>query len=628
MKIVLKTIFVTIIALQMLSCDEYLDVTPDNIATLDNVFNRRNTAEQYLFTCYSYIPSHASVNDNPGFLGADEMWSVPSSSNGNFQIAKGNQGVVEPYTNLWKRMYQGIRICNIFLENIETVPDLTSAEKNRWVSEVKFLKAYYHYTLLRMYGPIVLVKENLLVSDDVETVKVPRSPIDECFDYIIELLDESYKDLPDRIENEVSELGRITKAISISLKAQILVSVASPLFNGNSDYGGFRNKDGTPLFNSVYDEAKWQIAADACKAAIEYCESVGHRLYLYEPRFSQYDLSPTTLTKLSIRNSLTEKWNPEIIWANTNSYVIDLQGKATPRGLDPNLGDNGETRGDMAPPLKIVEKFYSANGVPINEDITYDYEGRFDLETPTAEHKYNLKEGYTTAKLNFNREPRYYASLGFDGGIWYGQGRYDDESDDLLFVSSKMGQPASMIVLHAFSTTGYWPKKFVHFQSIVNPGNTYTTENYPFPVIRLNDLYLLYAEALNEARGPSTEVYEYLDRVRTRAGIPNVERAWSDFSKNPGKVRSKDGLREIIHQERTIELAFEGYRFWDLRRWKTAVNELNKPITGWDLDQEEALGYYREKLIYKQTFIPRDYFWPIEEKAILSNSNLVQNPGW
>jgi len=87
-------------------------------------------------------------------------------------------------------------------------------------------------------------------------------------------------------------------------------------------------------------------------------------------------------------------------------------------------------------------------------------------------------------------------------------------------------------------------------------------------------------------------------------------------------------LRKIIHQERLIELAFEGKRFWDLRRWKEAVNELNQPITGWDLDQESAEGYYRERLIFNQTFSTRDYLWPLNENALLANDKLVQNPGW
>ena len=219
----------------------------------------------------------------------------------------------------------------------------------------------------------------------------------------------------------------------------MLVTAASPLFNGNLDYKGFTNKDGTPLFNTIPDETKWQKAATACKVAINFCDSLGHKLYTYQPQFSQYSLSDTMLIQMSIRNAFNEKWNSEVIWANTNSQIVGLQGNATPRGLDPALVASTGAQGNIAPPIKIAELFYSDNGVPIDEDITWDYSSRFKLRIPEYEHRYNLKQGYTTVRLHFNRENRYYASLGFDGGIWYGQGRFDDNSDNLLFVSSKRG---------------------------------------------------------------------------------------------------------------------------------------------------------------------------------------------
>lgn len=632
-----KYIFKLLISLLLIfscGCEDFLDVTPDNIATIDYAFRMRSTAERYLFTCYSYMPSHASSNENVGLLAGDELWLVATNTNPLWQIARGNQRVVNSYANAWqgangpKDMYQAIRECNIFLENIHLVPDITELERDRWIAEVKFLKAYYHFYLIRMYGPIVLIKENLPVSASVEEVRIPRSPVDECFEYVVQLIEEAEPDLPDKIDLEVSELGRITKAIALSIKAKVLVTAASPFFNGNTDYTGFANKDGTLLFNTTFDETKWQKAVDACREAIEFCESLGYKLYEYKPQFSQFNLSDTTLTQMSLRNAFNEKWNSEVIWANTNSTVVGLQGNATPRGLDPELSASTGAQGNMAPPLKIVELFYSDNGVPIEEDITWNYADRFKLKIPGYEHRFNLKQGYTTVQLNFDRENRYYASLGFDSGIWYGQGRYDDESSNILYVQSKQGQPAAPINLSSYSVTGFFPKKWTHFQSVIGTGSTFTREAYPWPIIKLNDLYLLYAEALNEVNGPSEEVFLYLDTIRARAGLPDVQSAWNVYSSNPTKYTTKDGLREIIQRERTIELMFEGQRFWDLRRWKTATVELNQPITGWDIFQESSEAYYREKLIYNQSFRLRDYLWPINENALLANPMLVQNPGW
>jgi hypothetical protein len=153
--------------------------------------------------------------------------------------------------------------------------------------------------------------------------------------------------------------------------------------------------------------------------------------------------------------------------------------------------------------------------------------------------------------------------------------------------------------------------------------------NYAWPEMRLADLYLLYAEALNEANGPGAEVYNYVNKVRTRAGLGSVESSWANFSTNPSKYTSKEGMRSIIQQERGIELSFEGHRYWDMLRWKTASQEINGNVKGWDRSQSDPALYYRPITFFTQRFqAPRDYLWPIKEDDLLNNQNLVQNPGW
>lgn len=614
------------------SCSDYLDIVPDNVATIENAFTMRTTAEKYLFTCYSYIPRNGDQWQNPGFTAGDELWfpNVTLTVAPGFYIARGDQNVNSPRLNYWdgenrgQALFRGLRDCNIFLENVGKVPDLSVDERNRWIAEVKFLKAYYHFYLLRMYGPIPLIKENMPISAGVADVQIERRPVDEGFNYIVELLDQAAADLPERIENPTSEAGRINKVIALAVKAKVLVTAASPLFNGNNEYAGFNNKSGEPLFNTTYSAEKWERAVVACKQAIDLAALTGHELFYYSQSATQYNVTAATKTKLSIRNSVTEKWNREILWANTNSLTAGLQVESTPRGLDPRYTANSTVRGSFAPTLKMVETFYTENGVPISEDKTWDFGGRFNLKTATEEDKLNLKPNYEIAALHFDREPRFYASLGFDGGAWYGQGRYDDLAP--WYLEAKKGQAASRIG-EAHSVTGYWPKKLVNFLNVIEV-NSYSVRQYPWPEMRLADLYLLYAEALNEASGPQQEVYTYLNMIRTRAGIPTVEEAWTQYSNQPGKYMSKEGLREIIRQERTIELAFEGQRFWDIRRWKTAVRELNAPVKGWDIEQAEAANYYREKVLFTQRFSMRDYFWPIKEIDLIVNKNLVQNPGW
>ena len=626
-----KLLYILLVVLLMTSCNDYLDIVPDNIPTIEQAFNMRTTAERYLFSCYSYLPKHSNIAQNPSLTSGDEIWLHNNYSQSGWMVAQGYQDIVNPYLNYWqgarggRDLYQAIRDCNIFLENIERVPDMDQSEKNRWIAEVKFLKAYYHFYLLRMYGPIPLKRENLHINTPVEEVKVYRDPVDEGFDYVVELIDEATPYLPATIVAESAELGRITQPIAASIKAYILVVAASPLFNGNSDYANFRDNRGEQLFNPVYDENKWVRAMEACETAVEMCDSLGYKLYYYSQSARQYNVSPEIRMQMNIRNSMNEKWNSEVIWGNTNSMTDNMQIQGTPRGLDPSKITNRSAEGNAAVPLKIAGLFYSKNGVPIQEDKTWDYANRFQLKTGDDNSKYYIKSGYTTAAMNFDREPRYYASIGFDGGIWYGQGKYDD--NDTWYVSAKKGEPSSNISNLTFNVTGIWPKKYVNYVNVIQE-NSYSREQYPWPVMRLANLYLLYAEALNEVEGPSDKVYELLDMIRTRAGLPGVIEAWGTYSSNPAKPASKEGLREIIHHERTVELAFEGQRYWDLKRWKKAVDELNKPITGWDIEQQTPQGYYRERVLHQQTFTTKDYLWPIAETEMLANRNTVQNPGW
>lgn len=607
------------------SCN-YLNIVPDNVPTIDNAFVMRSEAEKFLFTCYSYLPSEDNLQADPAFLGGDECWYYAVSNNP-WNIARGSQNVVDPYVNYWDGtrsgtpLYKAIRNCNIFLENISKVPDMDDFEKARWSAEVQFLKAYYHWLLLQMYGPIPIVDKNLPVSSSPDEVKVERQPVDSCFHYIVNLLDTALTNLPDRIEVEAVEQGRITKAIALSIKARILIAAASPLYNGNSDYAGFTDKKGRHLFEAQYMADKWQQAATACKEAIDFCESLGMKLYHWQP--NREGLSDTTITKMSIRNALADKWNSEEIWGDPNSLTNYLQWYSQAR-LYPEATPNIQSL--YAPTMRMAELFYTNHGLPITEDKTWDYAGRYSLRTATAESKYNIKEGYQTVGLHFNREPRFYADLGFDGGIWYGQGRFDDK--DPFYVQAKMGQAAARKDVAYYSVTGYWPKKLVNFNNAVSVGISYGAEPYPWPRIRLAELYLSYAEALNELQGPGAEVYNYLNKIRQRAGIPSIEDAWGQFAKDPDQYKNKDGLRKIIHQERLIELAFEGRRFWDLRRWKEAETELNKPIRGWNIEQENAQDYYQVQVLYNQHFEKKDYFWPIKEQEMIDNEKLVQNPGW
>ena len=181
-----------------------------------------------------------------------------------------------------------------------------------------------------------------------------------------------------------------------------------------------------------------------------------------------------------------------------------------------------------------------------------------------------------------------------------------------------------------YSITGYWSKKSSHFESSrTADGRSWTVILSSYPILRLADLYLLYAEALNESLdAPGEEVYDYIDKVRARAGLEGVVSSWDRFSRIRSKPSTKDGMRDIIRQERMIELAFEGKRFWDIRRWKTASELLNRPIKGWSIMGATTAEYYNIVTVEVPSFTTKEYLWPIGDSELRTNRNLIQNPGW
>jgi hypothetical protein len=631
-----KEILLIVLLFSGASCKKYLDVTPDNAGTLEYAFRNRNEAENYLFTCYSTMQQFYDCTGNAGFVTSSEiiypnnLTNHPLNETG-FNLIRGGQNSGNVGLNWWdgenggQALFRSIRRCNIMLENIDKPVDLSPSEKARWIAEVKFLKAYYHYYLARMYGPVPLIKTNFDITASTEEVKVKRAPVDSVFNYCVQLLNEAIPDLPPVIDNQAKELGRITKLIALSIKAEMLMTQASPLFNGNPDYASLKNKEGEPLFSSTADPQKWQKAAAACKDAIDACEANGLKLYTFTAPPSVGTLPDGLRRVLTQQVAITEKWdvNPELIWALNPTFPF--QGYATPRLTSKSAVNIFSNPSTFAVPLATAELFYTANGVPMNEDKNFDYANRLNLRVGDDDNRYYIAKGYTTINEHFGREARFYSSIAFDGGIYYGNGKYDP--DQAYHVEARGNQTfAGPKDLNTLNITGYWPKKLANYLSVYDDG--FQPIEYHLPLMRLSGLYLLYAEALNEVNGPSADVYNYIDKVRTRAGLKGVQESWATYSKDPAKPNTKDGLRQIIHQERRIELCFEAQSGWDLRRWKELQAVLSAPLQGWNIYEDQPGNYYRPHTVLTPVFGLRNYFWPIKDNDLIVNPNLVQNTYW
>ncbi|MDR2425363.1 MAG: RagB/SusD family nutrient uptake outer membrane protein [Prevotellaceae bacterium] len=623
----LKVIILITVTLLYAGCSDYLDIVPEGVPTLDNAFSNRSNAEKFLFTCYSRLPNPASDWHYPAMVGGDEIWwdfdgytNYPS-----FNLAHGYQNANDPLFNFWdggqdgKNIFVGIRDCNIFIENIHRPHDLDDYQKRLWAAEVKVLKAYMHYFLMTLYGPIPLIKENLPVNASPDQVRMYREPIDDVVNYIVQLIDEAAPDLPEFLVTQIDG-GRINRPIALAIKAKALVWAASPLFNGgNPEYAQFKDNKGRQLIPSTRDNSKWERAATAIKEAIDAAHTGKHALYTFP---ADPNLSDTTNLKYTLRYAVTQRYNSEIVWPDTHS-TWDLQHRSMPLLQMENY--NGRAHENCAT-LKIAEQFYTDKGIPVDEDPTWDYANRYVMQKAGADHRYYIQEDETTVKLHFNREPRFHAWVGFDRGIFEGAGRLLENQS--FYLQLRQGEAGGMRSSYEHNVTGYQLKKLVNPKSLFAGGNSMTEEPYTFPLIRLSDLYLLYAEALNEANGPSPEVYRWIDTVRNRAGLKGVVESWAQSTRTD-KPANQTGLRDIIQRERLIELCFEGQRFWDLRRWMLAHIYLSQPVQGWSYRQDTPETYYVIQQIWtKRRFLMRDYLWPLKTSSVIVNSNLKQNPGW
>lgn len=629
----------------LLSGCNYLDMVPEkDIETIESVFEQRTKVESWWMGLYGELQSQLlDIRFNLSYAGAGEFVGSPimmtdrMNMMAGLQVASGLQMSQEPYGNIWNGMYQIIRNANVFLENIHRTTNMTEEERSWWKADVKALKAFVYFELVRSYGPICLVPQNMPVDLDVEAYQLPRQHVDTCFKEIVRLLDEAEPDIPMHAQRVSSFYGfSFCKEALYALKARTLLYAASPLFNGNAFYSDFKNKYGEPLFNPDYDRNKWLLAAQAADQAADICAQGDRQL---PPGGSD--------KKTKLLNSMSDIEKTTFSQFDNKEYLLEWKGGligfyrfTLPRLVGSKTHFESTAKGCLSPSMKMVEMYYTANGLPIDADITWNYSNRYKLG---AESNF-LYEGVvplntTVVNLHLRREPRFYATIAGDRMYWQRGVNSLNVDNNLLVEAHKGEEPwgtrADIIVSNDYQNIcAYWLKKhiFSWLPTVSYFNNLRGTETTP--VIRLAEVYMMQAEAWNEYLDqPDQRVYEPLDRVRVRAGILPVREAWKTYSNNPGKVESKVGMREIIRQEYNIEFAFEGHRYWNIRRWLIAPQEMNEKQYGWNILGKTFEAFYNNEngpiqIGDKNKFIaPRDYFAPFKAEEILI-SGMVQNPGW
>lgn len=655
LKFVITCALTLAIMLAQFSCSKFMDIVPEGTASLDNVFSNRDNAIKYLATCYHYIPKMFVQAHNPALYGCDETVKISDEKKYGMAIAYGLQNAGNPYCGYWggtqnaPDLFKGIRVCNTLIANIHRVPDLLAPEKARWSAEAKVLKAYYHFLLFRAYGAIPIIRDNLAIAEDPGKVAVYREPVGDVVDYIANTIDEAVPDLPARVPYETSEYNRLTKAAAMAVKADALLTAASDLFNGNPVYKDIEDNRGVKLFSQTKDKELWRRAASAYKKAIDYALEGGFRLVSTSTLSEFNDLNPEMELRMVLRSIISSSsvGEEKLFRCAWHHGSISVQNESLFR-ID---GDNkGQMSSRNSVSMRIVEQFYTKDGIPINESdpSRWDYGKRYDLVVARDTNRYHIggngtnANDKTTAYLHFKREPRFYAFISFDRAMWYGQGKNNllvDEhngKEGQWMVKARGREKAGYRAPDKYSLTGYVPKKLVNYATEYSAsGSVIAPIGFNMPLYRLGEMYLGYAEALNEyLDAPNDSIYVLVNTIRTRAGLLGVEESWSNYASDryKDKYTTKAGMRDIIRQERTIELSFENKRFWDIRRWKTAAQELAVPIKGWTTNIDEpnpkVEHYYTQKNVTLLRFTEKDYLWPIPDDELFRNPNLVQNYGW
>ena len=622
----------------------YLNMVPENdIETIETIFERRNNAQDWWKGLHGQmVDLFSNIATNTSFVGTDEFVACEYMRNRGwdaFKIPEGQQMSQSPYGATWRTSYIIIRNCNTFLENIDNVYNMEDWEKQQWKADVWALKAYIYFELVRRYGPIVLVPENISADADIKQLQLPRQHVDTCFKEIVRLLDAAAEHVPVGNARSTDDIHAFCKESVYALKARVLLYAASPLFNGNMFYSDFKGKNGESLFSAEYDQEKWRLAAEAADEAVRVCEENGRTLY-----GGQGSKATELLNKMDdIENIMYSTYsNPEYLFECKQKSYLWFDRWIMPRLVNDPNNYSDQLFGAILPSMKMVEMYYTEHGLPIDADNTWNYAGRYQMGTESSGlYKDVVPLNTQVLQLHLRREPRFYACIAGDRLYWQrGVNTASTNYNQLVeaYKGEKWGTSFDIISSNDYQNiNGYWLKKHTFskwptraYMSNLSSGNAGLT----IPLIRLAEVYMIQAEAWNEyLEKPDSRVYDPLDKVRERAGVPKVVSAWKAYSKTPGKVDTKEGMREIIRQENNIEFAFEGHRYWNIRRWKIAHELLNEKQYGWNVLGESARSFYNNfngpvVVFSKCKFTaPRDYLDPIDAEEILISS-MVQNPGW
>jgi starch-binding outer membrane protein, SusD/RagB family len=484
--------------------------------------------------------------------------------------------------DFWNLPYTNIRRVNLLLSKLSSTP-LSPALQDRVKGEALFLRAWYYVQLMICFGGVPNVGDNVYGKDDI--INLPRETFADLVKYISDELDDAADLLPVTYAAEI-DYGRITKGACLALKSRALLYAASPLFNGGSTSN---NPAVTPLVSyPATNISYWQAAADAATAVIN-------------AGIYSLVVDNTTAPGYGFYNVFLQRVNTEYIFGLYRAPNRDFEGY-----YNPNTRGGSSNR--SLPTQNLVDCFPMKNGLqPFNPDGTV-----------------NAASGYSDTNPYVNREPRFNYSIIYNTSL-YTNNSGSNLSPVYTFVNGTGTIPAPTQTADAFgagTTTGYFSRKMCDVTISANSG---ANTNRAWPLIRYAEILLNYAEAINET-GQTALAYPRIIELRQRAGID----AGIDNLYGLKTNMTVSEMREVIRNERRIELAFEDHRWHDIRRWKIAMvtnNQFNK-VMRITKNSNGTYTYQRLESIRRHNFRPEMHLLPIPDPEIQKMPAMLQNPGW
>jgi hypothetical protein len=598
--IIINAVFSLAVICSLSACKKFLDQVPNDKQNIEDVFKKKSESEKYLAGIYNYIRSNSDWNNNSPWEGLSDEIDVTYNDYPTYSMNLGQWDKNRGDYNYWTEYYQGIRRASYFMQNVPGNPEIEAPLIKQYVAEARVLRAYFYASLLAQYGPVIILPDLPVPPDaSIDEFNFPRNSYDECVNFIVTEIDKAIPDLP-ATQGNTREYGRIKKGMALAIKSRALLYAASPLFNGNTFYAGFKNPDGKQLISQAVDLNKWKAAADAAKALIDMPD-----YSLYKELDANGNIKPYE----SLKNVFLKDWNPEIILSRLNDdkqYSIDKNGSPYILGGWSSWG----------PTQQAVDAYFTSNGRSIDDPASGYTEAGF---TTTANDYYAVG----ASNMYANREPRFYVAITFNLSKWINKSSNNNSGVGTTPITIQLysGGNSGKYTGRNWSRTGYAARKLVNPNSIVGPDKIADRSEVIF---RLGEIYLNYAEALNEYAPGNGDIKKYINLIRERAGIPQYGSGANALPEPSGQA----GWREAIRKERRVELAFESHRYFDTRRWNIAEQTDGGPFYGMDVNATTTATFTKRVVFETRAFDKKNYLWNIVQIELNKNKNLVGNPGW